>query len=254
MNACVSYSSTLRLVQEVSQLHKVPLEQWIADDISFKFISDNVDKKVGVHDVRLGHHGEMHHMFSVLVARSRLPSLSLARTGQVTNVTSLPWESFLPTHDDVKSVKGNLVVLVSRLLTKYFKSLSPLAKSIPQHIGHMYSTQMSKKSEVVVLDVLMKNEARSTDMLDIMQTLQGYLGKDYPVERKVASGGDQLTCERQAASQRHMMDGDTPEERLQLLEPQTEDWHCLVCMLKVSITIMLTEKIFFFYNQHLGGL
>ena len=81
-----------------------------------------------------------------------------------------------------------------------------------------------------MLDVLMKNEARSTD---IMQTLQGYLGKDYPVEKNIASGGDQLTCERQAASQRHMVDGDTPEERLQLLEPQTEDWHCLVCMLKV---------------------
>ena len=49
MNACVSYL----FVQEVSQLHKVPLENWITDDISFKFISDNVDKKVGVRDVRL---------------------------------------------------------------------------------------------------------------------------------------------------------------------------------------------------------
>ena len=26
-----------------------------------------------------------------------------------------------------------------------------------------------------------------------------------------------------------MMDGDIPEDRLQLLEPQTEDWHCFVC-------------------------
>ena len=43
VNTCVSYSSTLWLVQDSSQLHKVPLEQWVADDISFKF---NVDKKV----------------------------------------------------------------------------------------------------------------------------------------------------------------------------------------------------------------
>ena len=67
-----------------------------------------------------------------------------------------------------------------------------------------------------------------------MQTMQGYLGDDYPTSHRVASGGDQLTCERQLGSQRHMMDGDTPRERLQLLEPQTEDWHCLVCMLNVS--------------------
>ncbi len=73
-------------------------------------------------------------------------------------------------------------------------------------------------------------------MVDIMQTLQGYLGDDYPSIRRVASGGDQLTCERQVGVQRHPMDGDTPRDRLQLLEPQTEDWHCLVCILVVSPT------------------
>lgn len=31
-----------------------------------------------------------------------------------------------------------------------------------------------------------------------------------------------------------MMDGNTPEERLELIEPPTEDWHCMVCMLKDS--------------------
>ena len=86
---------------------------------------------------------------------------------------------------------------------------------------------MSRKSEVVVLDVMMKNEAKHSDMLDIMMRMQEYLGKDYPSERRVASGGDQLMCERQFGA-RHVMDGNTPEERLQLLEPQAEDWHCFL--------------------------
>lgn len=71
-------------------------------------------------------------------------------------------------------------------------------------------------------------------MLDIMHTMQGYLKKDYPPEHNVASGSDQLTCGCQIGSQHHKMDGDTPEECLQLLEPQTGDWHCLVCILMVS--------------------
>ena len=40
VNTCVSYSSTLWLVQSTS------LQQWVAEDISFMFIGDNVDKKV----------------------------------------------------------------------------------------------------------------------------------------------------------------------------------------------------------------
>ena len=69
----------------------------------------------------------------------------------------------------------------------------------------------------------MKNEACHSDMIDIMQTMQGYLGKDYPTDNRVAADGDQLTCERQTGSQRHMVDGNTPEERLRVLDPQTED-------------------------------
>ena len=46
---------------------------------------------------------------------------------------------------------------------------------------------MSRKLEVVVLDVLMKNEAKHSDMLDIMLKMQEYLGKNYPPECRVAS-------------------------------------------------------------------
>ena len=59
------------------------------------------------------------------------------------------------------------------------------------------------KSEVIVLDVLIKSEAKHGDMIDIIKCRQGYLGENYPYERRVLSGGDQLTCERQVGAQRH---------------------------------------------------
>ena len=146
--------------------------------LPFKFIGNNLDKKVGVRDVRVDHKGDMVHMYSLLAARSRLPSSS--RTGQVADMMSLPWESFLPSQGDVDRIQKNHVVLVSRLLAQYFKDLSPLSKSVPKHIEHKYSEQMSTKSDVVVLGILMKNEATSAGMLDIMKTMQEYLGKDFP--------------------------------------------------------------------------
>ena len=39
-------------------------------------------------------------------------------------------------------------------------------------------------------------------MIDIMRTLQGYLGKDYNADKRVPSGGNQLMCERQIGTQR----------------------------------------------------
>ena len=49
-----------------------------------------------------------------------------------------------------------------------------------------------------MVDVLHKNEAYSPHMIDSMRSLHEYLGSDYQTDQRVASGGDQLTCERQA--------------------------------------------------------
>jgi len=53
---------------------------------------------------------------------------------------------------------------------------------------------MAQKSEVFFLDVLMKNEANHSDMLDIMKVEQGYLGENSTIGGFLRA--DQLTCER----------------------------------------------------------
>ena len=228
---CISYPATLRLMDEVGKLHTVPIKKWIRDGTVLKFWGDNVDKQRRVRDYRSDHHGEMLHMYSILVGQSRTPALELLHTGHVADLTVVPIESFLPESGDVLAVKSNLV---SWILTQYFPALGFLGKVVPKHILHRYSKQMSEKSEVVVLDILMKNETKHKDMLDIMNTMQDYLGDSYPHDRRVVSGGDHLTCERQIGAQRHMMDGDTSEERLEILEPVAEDWHCQLCIIVVS--------------------
>ena len=99
-------------------------------------------------------------------------------------------------------MESNLVILVFRLLTTYIKGLPFLSKVVPRH---NYCAQVlkykSSKSEVAVVDVLMKNEAYGPDMIDIMQSLHSYLGGNYPSEKQVTLGRDQLTCEQQAAAQ-----------------------------------------------------
>ena len=106
-----------------------------------------------VRDPRSDHKGDMLHCFSLLVGRSRTPALELPFTGQLSKLAETPNEFFLPKRADVLAVKENLVILVARILTEYFTALAPFSELVPKHILH---TEMSKKSEVVVLDVLMQ--------------------------------------------------------------------------------------------------
>ena len=106
---------------------------------------------------------------------------------------------------------------------------------VPEHILHTHSSEMSQRSDTFFLDALMKNEAKHSDMVDIMRIQQSYLGNDFPETDKILSGGDQLTCERQSCARMHLLDGDTPRDRLQLIEPVCEDWHTLMCFMTVSM-------------------
>ena len=233
LNVTCSYIQTLRCVGDISNLHQVPIQQWIASGVQFKFVGDNVNKKRNVRDLRADHQGKMLNMFSMLAVRSRVQSHPSPSSGSGLTLASMSPSAFLPTQDDIRKLKQNLVVLVGRILCKYIRSLANFSSLLPDHILHCYSNEMKQKSEVYVLDVLMKNEACHAEMLDIMTAMHSYLGADFPSSRRVFSGGDQLTCEREVGAQRHVICGNTPRERLQLLEPQVEDWHCLLCFLTV---------------------
>ncbi len=62
-----------------------------------------------------------------------------------------------------------------------------------------------------------------------------HIPHDYYEEmcQKSDTGGDQLTCERQACAKRLVICGNTKEGCLQSLEPNSEDWHALMCFLNV---------------------
>lgn len=234
LNMCISYTATLDLMEELSKTHTLPLQQWIKDGVIFKLWGDNVDKKQKVRDLRSDNSGKLVHMFSILAGCSRTPAPDLPHNcSSLSVLDELSSSHFLPSEGDVSAVKCNLVFIVSRILTKYITGLSSLAKFVPKHILHQYSREMSQKSQVCTLDVLMKNEAKHADMIDIMRTLQGYLGEDYNEDRRVVSGGDLMTCERQVGAQRLTRCANSRSERLELLEPVAEDWHCLVSLLRV---------------------
>ena len=96
--------------------------------------------------------------------------------------------------------------------------LSPLSKAIPQHSTHRYTAQMPKKSEVVVHDVLMKNEAK-------------YRAEGYPKDRRVASGWSAYLRIKREHNAIWCVAIPQKKTRLELLEPHCEDWHCMVCVL-----------------------
>ena len=78
-----------------------------------QFIGDNVDVMKGVRDIRSNHLKHLCHMYSVLVAKSRLPPV--VATAKPRSLRSLCTTSFEPTSAHIASIQQNLMHLYQRL-------------------------------------------------------------------------------------------------------------------------------------------
>ena len=66
---------------------------------------------------------------------------------------------------------------------------------------------MAEKSEVIVLDVLHKNETKSSDMVHIMREMTSFLGASHSYI--ALTGSDHVTCEREQGAEHHVMCSNT---------------------------------------------
>lgn len=205
-----------------------------------KFVGDNVDKQVNVRDSRSDHHGKLMHMFSIFAVKARVSPPPPVSDFSPPMLPTNTIDFFLPSREDITTIQSDLEVLVSRILCDYIKSFKELKRLVTKHIPHTYSEEMAAKSEVVVLDVLHNNETVNSDMVEIMRAMLSYLASLY--KHTVISGGDHVTCEREQGAKRHVQCSNSPEGRLDQLEPCCEDWHCVMNFMIVSISMNVCVK------------
>ena len=132
LNITISYSAVLKLALAISKFNEAPLRQWIESKAAIKCIGDNVDVMKGVRDIRSNHLKHLCHMYSVLVAKSRLPPV--VATAKPRSLRFLCTTSFEPTSAHIASIKLNLSIIFSRILCTYIKDFQNLKRLVPKHI------------------------------------------------------------------------------------------------------------------------
>lgn len=103
----------------------------------------------------------------------------------------------------------------------------------------------------VPLGVILKNEAKGDDMVDIMSHVHQYVptvahteevtlttGEKVVVNREsmypLLFGGDQMTASRARSAKKVKRNSETPSKRLEGIVPVFEDWHAKANFLGVS--------------------
>ena len=110
----------------------------------FKLVGDNLDKTIKPRDM-----SQSLHYFNIYAVLDRVDFRSLSCDTSIIDVAKVDTNNLLPSAADMEAMITNFSVLISRLLVNHIPALCEFSASVPAHIDHKYSREMSAKSHVV---------------------------------------------------------------------------------------------------------
>ena len=88
------------------------------------------------------------------------------------------------------------------------------------------------------LGVLLKNENKTEDMIEILDSAEKYVPKRDGKYEHIFLGGDQLTCERIQGAKKARCQSTTARDGLEGLSEKVEDWHALQAYYQVGMHLI----------------
>lgn len=226
---------TLQYCQSFLENNKDSIENLIP---TFEIIGDNIDITKSPSQMSKDSQRKSYHWFLNLAVQRRVFS-DLPDHSPVADIATVPNSVFLPNVEDLNSLDNNMQFHMLQVMVKHIDCLKPFATSVPKFIDHPYVTELSKKSEYMIVDLLDKSENKTDEMISILEHVhEHYIAhtEDDPplvVERKVF-GGDVLTNERAYSAQLAMMNCPSDFSKLSGVIHRPEGLHRMMNFLLVS--------------------
>eukprot|EP00731_Ephydatia_muelleri_P025442 Em0017g525a len=174
----------------------------------FKLIGDNIDKNIKPRDMRINNQTESLHYFHEFAVKDRINFSDITNNAELVFPDDIDYSVFYPNDDDDAQLVSNFQTLVTRIFVEHIPHLQHLFGNVTHNIQHKYSKNMSIKSTVVPLGVILKNENILNDMVDILDVLHQYVPKTTTTQT-YNTCGDQLTVARVRGSQDALLNSES---------------------------------------------
>ena len=146
---------------------------------SFSIVLDNIDWEIRAHDVRENHQNTSEHAVASSLVFDRVSSEHLPDCGPQKDIKTVDPRIFLLRDDELSEIACHYRIYAARIIVKVFPKLHFISVLLPKHIPHQYSEEMKLKSEVITMPVLMKDEKKYADCVDVMDTFEEWIREIY---------------------------------------------------------------------------
>ncbi|CAG2242079.1 unnamed protein product [Mytilus edulis] len=227
VGVCLSYERSLQIVEMIGGHFNDKVVQLVKDNTRFRIIGDNINWTVGVHDQRINNKQKMMHAFGSAVIVQNLTFTNLDRVVPQQLYSQTPVQNFIPSEEDYNLITTDYIILMSRVVFEHIPYFKKFSDIVPINISTPCSPNLKKKSEVIPLPVLFKNEQYYQDVVGILDFYEKCLKDAHDKAGKQLHnqtyqiGGDQLTRERFSGAKSLRAHHLNPSDKFTHLSPIT---------------------------------
>ena len=166
----LSPTSKLNLLDECCREVERKIDRQVQSCCLCNLVGDNCDIRITPNHQATDHQVRDCHYFAVLLVFSRM-SYELSQLDPhkpAINPNDIPIESFVLSAEERLTLLASYKVILGRLMAKNLSSFRWLLDILPKHIPHAYSEVMARKSHILPLQIILKNEAKYEDCVAIL--------------------------------------------------------------------------------------
>ena len=149
--------------------------QFVKEGRSFTYVLGNVDWDVKVHDTRSDKQNQSVHTVATSIVFDRVSSHHLPDAGPKNSLVNCNLKDTLHaslTDKEKRCTSERYKVLIGRILVEFFPEFDYLKDFVHDHTTCEYHKEMSTKSVVVPLPVLLKDEKKYAEVVDVVDQLE----------------------------------------------------------------------------------
>ncbi|XP_041454619.1 uncharacterized protein LOC121407551 [Lytechinus variegatus] len=211
-----------------------------ATPLGYTLMCASVDQS-SVITFRSSMNGKLNSMVQCFGELDRVPCFHLRdEEPSLEQLSSISQDIFLPSTDDICNLRDEYEVMISRILCNHIPFFKDM--SITEQIPHPYLEEMKKKSVVIPLGVLEKDDSQIEDMVDVLEYMHGYVPGDDKSPIPMILYGDVPSCERFRDAIASRINEDTSWSRLSGLLPSAQEWHKRHLLLQDTYKLLYDVK------------
>ena len=145
----------------------------VKSGFQFVYVLDNIDWEEKAHDMRKDVQNRSVHAVATSIVFNRVANKELSDSGPQQDLKNYSVHDVLTVNNlELETVRSRYRVIVARILFEHFTAFQMFKPYAPQFTECTHAKDMSAKSEIVTMPVLLKDEKKYSDCVDVLDQLE----------------------------------------------------------------------------------